>query len=450
MLKIYNTLTRKKENFIPIDKKEVKIYVCGPTIYDYGHLGHARSAVVFDIFRKYLIYKKNKVKFVFNYTDIDDKIINKENKKKISYKEINKKFERIYDEDYKKLGILKPTIKPKPTNEIKAIIEFIKKIEKNGYTYKLADGIYFDISKFKDYGILSKQKIEELKAGARVKKDDKKKNPEDFVLWKFKKPREPFWKSPWGDGRPGWHIECSAMSTKYLGNKFDVHGGGQDLIFPHHEDELAQNRAAMKKQVIKYWMHNGFVKIDNEKMSKSLGNFIILTDFLKKNDPKVVRFALLSTHYRMPINFTDKIMEKTKNSLERINNFIIKLKNNNGKDLIKISNYKKKFENAMDDDLNISKALSVIYDLIKEGNNKNLSKKSAKETLNFLKETDSILNIMNFKEVKVSKDILCLIKKREYYRKKKEFKKADEIRDKLKKKGIILEDTKEGIVWKFK
>ncbi len=448
MLKIYNTLTQKVETFKPIKDKEVKIYVCGPTIYDYGHLGHARSAVVFDIFRRYLLYKKYKVKFVFNYTDIDDKIIKKANKENISYKELNKKFEKIYDKDYEKLGILKPTIKPKPTQEIGAIIDFIKKIEKNGYAYKLDDGIYFDISKFKRYGELSKQNIKDLRAGARVKKEDKKKNPEDFVLWKFKKENEPYWKSPWGNGRPGWHIECSAMSTKYLGNEFDVHGGGQDLKFPHHEDELAQNRAAIGKRVVKYWMHNGFVNIDNEKMSKSLGNYITLTDFLNKNDPKVVRFALLSTHYRMPINFTDKVMEKSKNSLERINNFIIKIRKVNGKDKINTKEFEKEFEKAMNDDLNISKALSIIYELIKEGNNKDLSKASSREVINLLKRFDSVLNVMNFKKEKISKEIKDLINKREEYRKKKDFKKADEIRKKLKDKGIILEDTKDGVIWK--
>ena len=310
MLKLYNTLTRKKEIFKSIKKNSVGIYVCGPTIYDYAHLGHGRSAINFDVIRRYFIYKGYKVNFIFNYTDIDDKIINRANEKGITIKELTSKFTKIYEKDNKKLNIIHPTKKPKPTEHIKGIIELIKKIEKNNYTYQLEDGLYFDISKFKNYGKLSHQNIENLKAGARVKEDEKKKNHQDFVLWKLSKHGEPSWPSPWGKGRPGWHIECSTMSTEYLGKTLDIHGGGEDLIFPHHENEVAQSEAATGKKFANYWMHNGFIKVDKEKMSKSLGNFTTLRDIFKKFNPIIVRYMILSKHYRAPIDFSEKNLKQ--------------------------------------------------------------------------------------------------------------------------------------------
>jgi cysteinyl-tRNA synthetase len=440
-MKIYNTLSNKKEEFKPIKKNQVNMYVCGPTIYDYGHLGHGRSAINFDIIRRYFLYRNYKVDFIFNYTDIEDKIINKANKKKITVQELTKKFEKIYDEDYKKLNILSPTKKPKPTKHIKEIIELIKKIEKKGYTYKLDDGIYYDILKFKNYGKLSNQKIEKLKTGARIKINEKKKNPGDFILWKLAKLNEPSWQSPWGKGRPGWHIECSAMSLKYLKQPFDIHGGGQDLIFPHHENEIAQSEVALTKPFVNYWLHNGLVKINKEKMSKSLSNFITLREMFKKYDPLIFRYAIISTHYRNPIEISDKNLKQAEKSLQRIKNFVKESKQaEKYLDEKLIQNTKKEFIKAMDDDFDTPKALAIIFDFIRKANKLGNGKNAYK----LLQELDKVFGILKEDKLKITKEIKELIKKREKARKEKDYKTADNIRKELKQRGILVEDTKSG------
>lgn len=442
-MKVFNTLSRKKEEFKPLKKNQVNMYVCGPTIYDYAHLGHGRSAVNFDIIRRYFLYKKYKVNYIFNYTDVDDKIIKRANKERITEKELTKKFSKIYDEDYGKLNILKPTKNPKPTQHIKEIIELIKKIEKNGFTYLLKDGIYFNTKKFKEYGKLSHQNIKQLQAGARIKKDESKKNPQDFVLWKLAKPKEPAWNSPWGKGRPGWHIECSAMSSTYLGNTFDIHGGGQDLIFPHHENEIAQSESANKKQFAKYWLHNGFIQVNKEKMSKSLGNFFTLRDIFKDYEPMVVRYMILSAHYRAPIDFSKKNLDQAKRSLERIKEFVLNSKNSKNKVEPKlIKKTKKEFEKAMDNDLDTPKALATIFNFIKEANKKG----TGKNAYNLMIKLDKVLGLEldKLKQEKVSTELKELLKQREKARKDKNWKKADKLRDKIKAKGFTIEDSPEG------
>jgi len=437
---IYNTLTKKKELFKPIKKGQVSMYVCGPTIYDHAHLGHGRSAINFDVIRRYFIYKKYKVNFVFNYTDIDDKIIERANKENITTIELTKRFEKIYDEDYKKLNILPPTKKPKPTQHIKEIIELITKIEKNNYTYKLDDGLYFDTQKFKNYGKLSHQNLEQLQAGARVKVDEKKKNPQDFVLWKLSKPHEPSWPSPWGKGRPGWHIECSAMSSKYLGQPFDIHGGGQDLIFPHHENETAQSEAANKKPFVNYWLHNGFVQVNKEKMSKSLGNFFTLREMCEKYNPIAFRYLVISTHYRVPIEFSNDSLEQAKNSLERIKEFMENSKiSKKNLDKKLIDSTRENFIKAMDDDFDTPRALAVIFDFIREVNKQG----NGKNAYILLKEFDKVLGILKEEKITIPKEIIELAKQRETARKNKDFKKADQIREQLKQKGFLIEDSDE-------
>jgi cysteinyl-tRNA synthetase len=441
MFKLYNTLSRKKETFKSIKKSQVGIYVCGPTIYDYGHLGHGRSAVNFDIIRRFFQYKKYKVNFVFNYTDIDDNMITRANKLKITVKELAKKFSKIYDEDYKKLNILKPTKKPKPTENIKEIIEKIKKLEKKGYTYNLDDGVYFNTLKFKEYGKLSKQNLKQLKEGVRVKSDENKKSKHDFVLWKLEKPGEPSWQSSWGKGRPGWHIECSAMSSSLLGQPFDIHGGGQDLIFPHHENEIAQAQAGEKKKFANYWMHNGFIQVNKEKMSKSLGNFTTLRDIFKKYNPLVVRYMYISAHYRMPIDFSGKNLDQAKSSLERIKNFVLDTKNSKNKlPLELIKKTKEKFIKAMEDDFDTPKALAVIFEFIREANKVGNGKNAYPLMLDF----DNILGLDLSKTEEIPKEIKDLAEKREKARKEKDWSESDKLRDKINKKGYEIKDSKEG------
>lgn len=442
-MKIYNTLSKKKEEFKPIKKDQVNIYVCGPTIYDYGHIGHGRSAVNFDIIRRYFLYKGFKVNFIFNYTDIDDKIIDRANKEKTSTKELTKKFEKIYDEDYRELNILPPTHKPKPTEEITAIINLIKGIEQNGFTYMLDDGLYFDISAFKEYGKLSHQRIKNLQAGVRIKADEKKKNFQDFVLWKLSKEGEPSWSSPWGAGRPGWHIECSAMSSKYLGQPFDIHGGGQDLIFPHHENEIAQSESANKKQFAKYWMHNGFVEVNHEKMSKSLGNFKTMRDIFKQYDPMVVRYMIISAHYRAPIDFSNDNLEQAKNALERIREFVLNAKDSTNRiDQDLVEQTKEEFIENLDNDFDTPKALAVLFNFIREANKQG----NSKQAYELMIEIDKILglNLDKLKQDKIPEKVKELAKQREKARNDKDWAKADELRDAIKELGFIVEDSKEG------
>ena len=433
--KIYNTLSKQIENFKPIKKGKVKIYVCGPTVNDVPHLGHARQQITFDILRKYLEFCGNDVTFVSNITDIDDKIINKARELGTEIKTLTEKNLKAHEEDYEKIGVRAPDIQPKATKYIKEMIDLVKKLEKKEYAYLIEDdGIYFDISKFKDYGKLSGQKIKDLKAGARIKIKDKKRNKEDFVLWKFSKPGEPKWKSPWGEGRPGWHIECSAMSEKILGLPLDIHGGGQDLIFPHHEDEIAQSEAAYGKKLSNYWVHNGMVNINNTKMSKSLGNFKTIKDILTKYSGETIRYFTLSGHYRKPLDFSKETLENIKNSYNRLRNITSKL-SDDGKTN---KDYIKKFKEAMDDDLNTPEALSVIWRLLRNTD--------ADGKYQTIKKIDTVLglNLLEKEKISIPKDIQKLALEREESRKQKDFEKADNIRKDIEKKGYVIDDTPEG------
>ena len=433
--KIYNTLSKKIENFKPIEKGKVKIYVCGPTVNDVPHLGHARQQITFDILRKYLEFCGNKVTFVSNITDIDDKIINKSKELGIKIEGLTKKNLNAHKKDYEKIGVRNPDIQPKATEYIKEMIDLVKKLEEEKYTYIIEkDGVYFDISKFKNYGKLSGQKIKNLKAGARIKVKDKKRNKEDFVLWKFSKPGEPKWNSPWGEGRPGWHIECSAMSEKILGLPLDIHGGGQDLIFPHHEDEIAQSEAAYGKKLSNYWVHNGMVNINNAKMSKSLGNFKTIKSLLSKYSGEIIRYFALSGHYRKPLDFSKDKLENIKNSYNRLKNITFQI-NDDGKIN---KNYLHKFNEAMDNDLNTSEALSVVWQLLRSTDTEG--------KYQTIKQIDKVLglNLLKKEIISIPKDIQKLALEREKSRKKKDFEEADKIRKSIKKRGYILEDTPHG------
>ena len=461
-MKIYDTMIKDKIDFKPLNDNKVGIYLCGPTVYDYGHLGHGRSAIVFDMFRRYLIYKGYDVTFVRNWTDIDDKTIDRANKEGISVKELTERFIQIYKEDYSRLNILEPDYDPKPTDHIPEILDLVKRLFDRGHAYVLDDGVYYDIATFPEYGRLSGQSLEELKAGARIEISDKKKNPGDFALWKFEKPGEPSWESPWGRGRPGWHIECSAMSIKYLGEAFDVHCGGQDLIFPHHEDEIAQSRGA-GYDFANHWMHNGFLNIDNEKMSKSLGNFFTLREIFEKYSPRVVRYFLISAHYKAPLNYSEDSLTQAEGALSRYDDFILRLKDiieRQGKHdyepkshiIEAINRARKSFEDGMDDDLNISKALAALSEFMRKINilidKSSISHSDAQAILNFMKSIDSVLGIFKFEKELLPEDIEKLINERSLARKSRDFKRADEIRAKLLDMGIVLEDTKEGTRWK--
>jgi cysteinyl-tRNA synthetase len=461
-MKIYDTLTKRKQELVTIKDGEVGIYLCGPTVYDYGHLGHGRSAIVFDVLRRFLIYKGLKVTFVRNWTDIDDKTIERANKRGISVKELTEEFIEIYRKDFGDLNILEPDYDPKPTEHIKEIIDLISKLFENGHAYVTSDGVYFDISTFPEYGGLSGQPLDELRSGARVDISDEKRNPGDFALWKFEKPGEPSWKSPWGKGRPGWHIECSAMSATYLGEEFDIHCGGQDLMFPHHEDEIAQARGA-GLGFSRYWMHNGFLNIDNEKMSKSLGNFFTLREVFEKYAPLTVRYFLLSAHYRAPLNYSVETLTQAEHTLKRYNDFIQRVSDITKRDvpgtgtdnLSRLAQKAMKgFESGLEDDLNISKSLASIADFTKEVNiimdNNALSPEGAVIALDFLKKLDSVLGVFTFEKGMLPEEIEILIDERNRARAEKDFGRADTIRQKLSDSGIMLEDTKEGTRWKKK
>ncbi len=438
------------------------MYVCGPTVYDLGHMGHARSAIAFDVIRRYLTFKGLKVTFVSNYTDVDDKIINKAREQKTTEKTLAERMILEYKKDYQALGILDADIHPKATEHIKEMLDLIKELKKKGVIYTIKDdGVYYEVTKFNSYGKLSKQKLEDLKAGARVEVDDKKKHPFDFALWKFKKEGEIFWDSKWGKGRPGWHIECSAMSAKHLGKTFDIHGGGIDLIFPHHENEIAQSEGAYSKTMAKYWMHNGHVMVDNEKMSKSLGNFFTIRDVIKKYHPKIVRYFLLSTHYRMPIHFSDAVLDQAKAGLMRIWDFLEvmrgyeneKLKENKTVDVF-IETTRKGFTEAMDDDFDSSGALGHLFDFMREINTlraKNMmATADSIKVLDFMTEIDNVLNVMEKEKNPLDEQAKNMIQERETARKKRDFERADQIRRALNAMGIVLEDTPKGPRWKRK
>ncbi|MDO8517340.1 MAG: cysteine--tRNA ligase [Nanoarchaeota archaeon] len=436
-LKIYNTLTRKKETFKPIKKGEVKIYVCGPTVSGVPHLGHARQQITFDTLRRVLLYSKYKVKFVSNITDIEDKIINKANELGRDIKEFSDENEKLHKEDYEKLGIMKPDVQPHATEYVKEMIELIKKLEKKDFTYVIKnDGVYYDVSKFKEYGKLSHQKTEDLMAGARIEAKEQKRNKEDFVLWKFSKPGEPQWDSPWGKGRPGWHIECSAMSESILGLPLDIHGGGQDLIFPHHEDEIAQSEAAFGKKFSNYWVHNGLVNVEKVKMSKSLGNFKTIRDLFKDYKPEVIKYFVLSTHYRKPIDFSKNSLDDVKNSYERIKNIISEIKDD-GKTNKK---YVLEFKKVINDDLNMPQALAIFWELLRD--------KKAEGKINTIKEMDKIfgLNLLEKEKEVIPKEIIQLAEEREEARKNKDWGKSDKLRVKIKEIGYEIKDMPSGFV----
>jgi cysteinyl-tRNA synthetase len=438
VLKLYNTLTRKKEIFKPVDKNLVRVYVCGPTVNDVPHLGHARSQISFNILRRYLKFLGYNLKFVSNITDIEDKIINKARELGISIKELTERNYKAHMQDYSSLGIEKPDVQPHATEYVPQMIDLIKRLEGNGFTYVVKeDGVYFDISKFKKYGKLSHQKTENLKSGARVVKKEDKKNKEDFVLWKFSKQEEPNevkWDSPWGKGRPGWHIECSAMSYSILGLPLDIHGGGNDLIFPHHEDEIAQSEAGYGKKFANYWMHNGMVNIDNVKMSKSLGNFKTIRDLLKIYKPEVIRFFAISNHYRKPLDFSEKTLDSAKNSYERLKNICETLEDD-GKFNKK---YLKEFEREMNNDLNTPKALQVLWKIVRD--------EKAIGKYQTIKKMDEVfgLNLLEKKEIEIPAEVKKLADERDKARKNKDWKKSDELRDKINKLGFAINDKPEG------
>lgn len=456
-LKLFNTLTRKIEIFKPLKKGQVTMYNCGPTTYFYVHIGNCRAFLIADLLRRYLEYKGYKVKQVMNITDVDDKTIRDSQKKGISLKKFTERYTKAFFEDLKTLNIKPAHVYPKATEHIKDMVKLILELKKKGYTYESEGSIYYKISKFKDYGKLSKINIGELKSGARIKQDEYgKEDAHDFALWKAwdESDGDVFWETELGKGRPGWHVECSAMSMKYLGKTFDIHTGGVDLIFPHHENEIAQSEAATGKPFVKYWVHNEYILVDNKKMSKSLGNFYLLRDLLKKGyGPKAVRYLLLSTHYRQPLNFTLKGVDATKAAIERLQNFIdhlnsIKGTKNNKKLNSLIKKVKKEFEEHMDSDLNISSALASIFEFSKEMYKLKISKTDAQKIIKIMKKFDSILGILSFEKQELDKDIKELIEEREEARKKKDWAKADAIRAKLKEQGIVLEDTPQGVRWK--
>ena len=470
-MKVYNTLTRKKEEFVPLEDNKVKMYVCGPTVYNLIHIGNARPMICFDTVRRYLEYKGYDVNYVSNFTDVDDKIIKKANEEGVSAEEISTRYIAECKKDMAGMNIKPATTHPLATREIPGMIDMIQTLIDKGYAYEKNGTVYYRTRKFEGYGKLSKKNIDELEAGHRddahqlkVSGEDEKEDPLDFVLWKPKKEGEPYWESPWSEGRPGWHIECSVMSKKYLSDEIDIHAGGEDLIFPHHENEIAQSEAANGVPFSKYWMHNAFLNIDNKKMSKSMGNFFTVREISEEYDLQVLRFFMLNAHYRNPINFSRELMESAKNSLDRIITSVDNLKHliANGKQgdmteeekelLDKTKEFYDKFDNAMDDDFNTADAISAVFELVKYVNS-NSSSDNTTAYLTALKEkittlTDVLGLIVDKKEEMLDSEIDELIAKRQQARKDKNFALADQIRDELLSKGIILEDTREGVRWK--
>ncbi|MDE4543353.1 cysteine--tRNA ligase [Thermoanaerobacterium sp. R66] len=462
-MKIYNTLTRKKEEFVPLKDNVVNMYVCGPTVYNFIHIGNARAFIVFDTVRRYLEYKGYKVNYVQNFTDIDDKLIKRSHEENTTVKELADRYIEEYFKDADSLGIKRATFHPRATENIEEIIEFVKKLIDKGFAYEKDGNVYYDTTKFKDYGKLSHKNIDELKAGARIEVNEDKKNPTDFVLWKAAKEGEPYWDSPWGKGRPGWHIECSTMSTKFLGKTLDIHAGGPDLIFPHHENEIAQSEAANDAEFAKYWMHIGYLNINNEKMSKSKNNFFTVRDVISQYDPEVLRFFMLMSHYRNPINYSQDLIEQAKGGFLRLSNTVYNLRHL--LDVVedrqlrdeekaykeKYEEYKRKFEEAMDDDFNTADAISVIFEMVRDINS-NIDGNSPKELIKYILDVflslSSVLGITYKKKELLDDEIKELIEKRQEARKAKNWAEADRIRDELKKQGIVLEDTPNGVRWK--
>src|SRR3989344_4892521 len=446
-LQLYNTLTRKKEAFKPIKNKKINFFVCGPTVYDFSHIGHAKTYIQFDIIAKYLRYLKYRVFYLQNITDIDDKIIAKAREEKKDWKIISRKYEEEFLKDMDALGVNSVNKYARATDYIKEIQGQVKRLINKKIAYKISDGYYFNLKKFKEYGKLARRKHEEVEdAVSRIDENKEKINKGDFCLWKFSKKDEPSWKSNLGVGRPGWHVEDTAITEKRFGSQYDIHGGAVDLIFPHHEAEIAQMESISgKKPFVKYWLHTAFLNINKEKMSKSKGNFITIREALQKYNGTVIRYFFASNHYRTPINFSFENLEQSRSALDRLNNFVLNLKNSKRKDdsdLIKRT--KEDFIKAMDDDFNTPVAFSIIFNLMNEVNKKG----GGKKIYNLMLEFDKIFNILTIKEKKISAEIKKLIQEREKARKKKDFRKADEIRERLKKQGIILEDTEKGVKWK--
>ena len=466
-MKVFNTLTKKKEEFVPLEEGKVRMYVCGPTVYNYIHIGNARPMIVFDTVRRYFEYKGYDVNYVSNFTDVDDKIIKKAIEEQVSAQEISQRYIAECKKDMAGMNVKPATKHPLATEEICGMVEMISELIEKGYAYEKNGTVYFSTRKFKDYGKLSHKNLDDLRSGGRsllVSGEDEKEDPLDFVLWKPKKEGEPFWKSPWSDGRPGWHIECSVMSRKYLGEQIDIHAGGEDLIFPHHENEIAQSEAANGKEFARYWMHNAFLNIDNRKMSKSLGNFRTVREISEQYDLQVLRFFMLSAHYRSPLNFSAELMEASKNGLERILNATDNLKHliasvaaeemsaEEKEAFSKTDAYVEEFEKAMDDDFNTADAIAAIFELVKYANT-TATAESSKEYLRGLldrivKLGDVLGLILYKKEELLDADIEKLIEERQAARKAKDFARADAIRDELLEKGIILKDTREGVQWK--
>ncbi|MDO5519772.1 MAG: cysteine--tRNA ligase [bacterium] len=463
-MKIYNTLSKSKEEFVPIEPGKVRMYVCGPTVYNYIHIGNARPMIVFDTVRRYFEYKGFEVNYVSNFTDVDDKIIKKANEEGVSTEEISERYIEECKKDMASMNIKPATCNPKATEEIEGMVAMIENLIEKGYAYEKNGTVYFSTRKFEGYGKLSKKNLDDLEAGSRVAVADEKNDPMDFVLWKPKKEGEPSWPSPWSDGRPGWHIECSEMSKKYLGDQIDIHAGGEDLVFPHHENEIAQSEAANGKEFSKYWMHNAFLNIDNKKMSKSEGNFFTVREIGEKFDLQVLRFFMLSSHYRSPLNFSKDLMDAAKSGLDRIKTAAYHLEqlealaserelNEQEKQVLAdAESLNNKFNAAMEDDFNTADAISAIFEIVKLANT-NASQDSAKELIQILLKKIVVLCDILGVEVKhveelLDEDIERLIEERQAARKNRDFARADEIRDELLEKGIILEDSREGVRWK--
>lgn len=467
MIRIYNTLSKKKEEFIPLEEGKVRMYVCGPTVYNLIHIGNARPMIVFDTVRRYLEHKGYEVNFVSNFTDVDDKIIKKANEEGVSAEEISQRYIAECKKDMEGMNVKPATTHPLATQEIDGMIAMISELVEKGYAYAVNGTVYFRTRRFKDYGKLSHKNLDDLQGGNRsllVSGEDEKEDSLDFVLWKPKKEGEPYWVSPWGDGRPGWHIECSVMSKKYLGEQIDIHGGGEDLVFPHHENEIAQSEACCGKEFSKYWMHNAFLNIDNKKMSKSLGNFFTVREISEKYDLQVLRFFMLNAHYRSPLNFSADLMEAAKNALERIitavsnldylkeHSSIVEFSEAEKAKLEECRQFEAAFDKAMDDDFNTADAIAAIFDFVKFANT-NVFEGSSQAFLSELKSNICALcDIMGIitekKEELLDADIENLIAERQAARKEKNFARADEIRNLLLEKGILLEDTREGVKWK--
>jgi len=463
-IQIYNTLTRKKEPFIPLEEGKVKMYVCGPTVYNYIHIGNARPPIVFDTVRRYFEYRGYDMQYISNFTDVDDKLIRVANELGEEVPTIADRFIEAYFEDVSALGCKRADVHPRVTENMDIIIDFIQALIDKGFAYESEGDVYYRTRKFDGYGKLSHQSIDELLSGARIAVGEKKFDALDFALWKAAKEGEIYWDSPWGGGRPGWHIECSAMAKKYLGETIDIHAGGQDLAFPHHENEIAQSEAVSEKPFARYWMHNGYINIDNEKMSKSLGNFVLVHDIIKKHDPQVLRFFMLSVHYRNPINYNEELLENTRAGLERIKTAYQNMKHrqeasadltdNNGEWLEKITALHEEFIKVMDDDFNTANGISILFELSKLANLYLMEKNTSTQVISaFAKEFEELFQVLGLslelpKEELMDEDIDALLQQRIQARKDRNFQLADEIRDKLKDMNIILEDTPQGTRWK--